>query len=56
MWTEGLTPEDSQVQPVGGAGGQLRGRRKGQVRAFIPSLFLPDDLRGSVFSKALAPS
>ena len=54
--TEGPTPEGYQIQPMGGARGLLRGRSKGQGRAFIPFLFLPDDLRGCVFLKVLAPS
>jgi len=54
--TEGPTPEGYQIQPMGGARGLLSRRSEGQGRAFIPFLFLPDDLRGSVFSKVPALS
>ena len=57
LYCEGLTPENylaqallstvfREVQLTGGTGGRLRGKRKGEVRAFIPSLFMSGDLWG----------
>lgn len=37
-----------QVQPLEGTAGQVKGRRKDQVRTRGPSLFLPDDLKAVV--------